>query len=64
MVFTPRPGSTEAFDGWIIGPTINLRAARTELHVFDARHVSDGPIVSWAADVAVPAGLHGMFWRA
>jgi len=64
MVFTPRPGSSEAFDGWIIGPTINLRAARTELHVFDARHVSDGPIVSWAADVAVPAGLHGMFWRA
>ena len=64
MVFTPRPGATEAFDGWIIGPTINLRASRTELHVFDARHVADGPIVSWAADVAVPAGLHGMFWRA
>jgi carotenoid cleavage dioxygenase-like enzyme len=63
MVFTPRPGSVEAFDGWVIGPTINLRAARTELHVFDARHIDAGPLVTWAADVAVPAGLHGMFWR-
>ena len=63
MVFTPRPGAVEAFDGWIIGPTINLRAARTELHVFDARHVDAGPLVTWAAYVAVPAGLHGMFWR-
>jgi carotenoid cleavage dioxygenase-like enzyme len=64
MVFTRRPGAVDEFDGWIIGPSINLRAGRTELHVFDARHVQDGPIVTWAADVAVPAGLHGMFWPA
>ena len=64
MVFTPRPGSTAELDGWIIGPTVNLRAGRTELHVFDARRLADGPVVSWAADVAIPAGLHGMFWRA
>jgi carotenoid cleavage dioxygenase-like enzyme len=64
MVFTPRPGSTAEFDGWIIGPTINLRAGRTELHVFDAQHVADGPIATWRADLAIPAGLHGMFWPA
>ncbi len=64
MIFTPRPGATSEFDGWIVGPTVNLRAGRTELHVFDALHVADGPIASWRADLAIPAGLHGMFARA
>ena len=64
MVFTPRPGATEEFDGWIVGPTLNLRAGRSELHVFDARRVADGPVASWQAELAIPAGLHGMFWRA
>ena len=64
MVFTPRPNRTTEFDGWIMGPTINLRAARTELHVFDALRLSDGPLATWRADVAIPAGLHGMFWPA
>jgi all-trans-8'-apo-beta-carotenal 15,15'-oxygenase len=61
MVFTPRPDSTDEFDGWMIGTSLNLRAKRTELHVFDARHIADGPIATWAADSAVPVGLHGIF---
>jgi all-trans-8'-apo-beta-carotenal 15,15'-oxygenase len=61
MVFTPRPDSIDEFDGWMIGTSLNLRAGRTELHIFEARHIADGPIATWAADIAVPVGLHGIF---
>lgn len=61
-LFVPRPGRSAERDAWIVVPTINLAAARTELHVLDAARVSDGPIVSWRGDVALPAGFHGT-WR-
>ncbi len=58
-VFAPKPGATGERDAWLIGPSVNLREGRTELHVFDAAHVEDGPVATWAADVALPAGFHG-----
>jgi all-trans-8'-apo-beta-carotenal 15,15'-oxygenase len=61
MVFVPRPGGSAEFDGWLVGTTINLKARRTELHVFDARRVTAGPLVSWAADLALPVTFHGVF---
>ena len=61
MVFVPYPGSRTEMDGWILGPSINLRAGKTELHVFDARHIADGPICTWQAPVALPLSLHGAF---
>lgn len=61
MVFTPRPGSSSELDGWLVGTTINLDARATELHVFDARHVDRGPMVTWRAPVALPVTFHGVF---
>jgi len=61
MVFVPRPGGSDEFDGWLVGTTINLLAKRTELHVFDARRVAAGPLVSWQADRALPVTFHGVF---
>jgi carotenoid cleavage dioxygenase-like enzyme len=61
MVFVPRRGGSDEMDGYVIGPTINLKAKASELHVFDARRLAEGPICTWRADIAVPAGLHGMF---
>jgi all-trans-8'-apo-beta-carotenal 15,15'-oxygenase len=61
MVFVPYPSSRSEMDGWILGPSINLRAGKTELHVFDARHIADGPICTWQAPVALPLSLHGTF---
>jgi carotenoid cleavage dioxygenase-like enzyme len=61
MVFVPRPGGGAEFDGWLVGTTINLSARRTELHLFDAGRVAAGPLVSWAADVALPVTFHGVF---
>jgi all-trans-8'-apo-beta-carotenal 15,15'-oxygenase len=40
---------------------VNLDAKATELHVFDARHVTQGPIVAWRAPVALPVTFHGVF---
>jgi all-trans-8'-apo-beta-carotenal 15,15'-oxygenase len=61
-IFVPKPNARSERDAWLVGPAINLRAGVTELHVFDAAHVSEGPVATWAADVALPAGFHGA-WK-
>jgi carotenoid cleavage dioxygenase-like enzyme len=61
-VFVPRPGTTAERDAWLVAPSINLAEGVTELHVFDVAAVEDGPVATWRADVALPAGFHGA-WR-
>jgi carotenoid cleavage dioxygenase-like enzyme len=63
-LFVPRPGSAGEFDGWLVGPSVNLRDRATELHVFDARHVEAGPVCSWRADRILAVGFHGCFVQA
>jgi len=63
-LFVPRPGSSEELDGWLVGTTVNLDAKATELHVFDARGVTQGPLVTWRAPVALPVTFHGAFVQA
>lgn len=58
-VFVPKPGRDAETDAWLVAPAINLAEGVTELHVFDAGRVADGPLASWRADVALPAGFHG-----
>jgi len=60
-VFVPKPGATAEADAWLIAPSINLAEGVTELHAFDAARVADGPVASWRADVALPAGFHGVW---
>jgi all-trans-8'-apo-beta-carotenal 15,15'-oxygenase len=38
-----------------------VKARATELHVFDARRVEAGPLVSWRASAALPVTFHGCF---
>jgi all-trans-8'-apo-beta-carotenal 15,15'-oxygenase len=59
FVFAPR-GESEG-DGWLVGTTLNLKARATEMHVFDAKRVAAGPIVTWRAAVALPHTFHGIF---
>lgn len=63
MVFVPRPGGAAEDDGWLVGPTLNLAARATELHVLDAARIEDGPVASWRADAALPVSFHGV-WQA
>jgi carotenoid cleavage dioxygenase-like enzyme len=58
-VFVPH-GPDEA-DAWLIAPSINLAEGVTELHAFNAARVSDGPVATWRADIALPAGFHGVW---
>ncbi len=58
-VWVPKPGLAAEAEAWLVAPAINLAEGVTELHVFDAARVADGPVVSWRADVALPAGFHG-----
>lgn len=60
-VWVPKPGRSGERDAWLVGPAINLSAGVTELHAFDAARVSDGPVASWRADIALPAGFHGVW---
>lgn len=57
FLFKPRGGGER--DGWLIGTTLNLQARATELHIFDAARVSEGPVATWRADMPLPLGFHG-----
>lgn len=59
--WVPKPGRSGERDAWLVAPAINLRERVTELHAFDAARVSDGPVASWRADIALPAGFHGIW---
>ena len=58
-VWVPKPGRVGEAEAWLIAPSINLAEGATELHVFEAARVADGPLCSWRAYVALPAGFHG-----
>ncbi len=60
-VFVPKSGATGEADAWLVAPSINLAEGVTELHAFDAARFADGPVASWRADVALPAGFHGVW---
>lgn len=63
-VFVPHPGGSGELEGWLVGTTVNLDARATELHVFDPRRLSEGPLVSWRAPRAFPVSFHGVFAQA
>jgi all-trans-8'-apo-beta-carotenal 15,15'-oxygenase len=62
-VIVPKPGRSGEAEAWLVAPSINLPEGVTELHVFDAARVADGPVATWRAGVALPAGFHGV-WAA
>ncbi|MBJ7410019.1 MAG: carotenoid oxygenase family protein [Phenylobacterium sp.] len=63
-VFVARLDGSAELDGWLLAPSVNTRAKATELHVFDARRIAEGPLCTWRADRVLPVSLHGTFVRA
>ena len=61
LLFVPRKATSAEGDGWLVGTSLNLTARATELHVFDAARVAEGPVCTWRADVPLPVGFHGAF---
>jgi carotenoid cleavage dioxygenase-like enzyme len=61
-LFIPRSPSDPG--GWLVTTAFNGAAERTELHVFQAEALDDGPVASFACPYALPLGFHGAFVRA
>jgi carotenoid cleavage dioxygenase len=61
-IFVAKPGSANEDEGWLIGTSLDTAAGVTRVSVFDARHVSAGPIAQGTLPYALPLGFHGQ-WR-
>ncbi|MEO0466049.1 MAG: carotenoid oxygenase family protein [Pseudomonadota bacterium] len=60
-VMVPKPGRTGEDDAWLVGTVLNIRTQSSEVHIFDAKHISSGPLASFSADYSWPLGFHGAF---
>lgn len=60
-VFVPAGPEGPEDRGWIVATRLDMAAAKTELLVFDARDISDGPLTQYTCDYAIPLGFHGAF---
>lgn len=63
-VLVPRKGATRETDGWLVGVAQDTRAGVSVLSVFDAAHVSDGPVALANLPYRVPHCFHGNFLAA
>ena len=60
-VFVPGPAPRAEDDGWLLGPFLDYEQGASGLAVFDARHVSDGPVARAWLDYPLPLAFHGHF---
>lgn len=58
-LFIDTPG--EVAPRWVAGTALDTRADNTVLSIFDAAHISDGPIAQARLPYSLPLGLHGTF---
>jgi all-trans-8'-apo-beta-carotenal 15,15'-oxygenase len=64
--FIPKPNyiyspDTDTESGWLLTEVYNTRRQKTLLAVFNADHISDGPVAKVYLNHPIPPGLHG-FW--
>lgn len=60
-IYVAKPDSRKEDDGWIVTTRLDMERGRTELLIFDAREISDGPLAAFACHYPVPLGFHGDF---
>ena len=54
----PRPGATGEDQGWLVTFVSDLNADRSEVHIFDAARVDDGPVARLALPERICVGTH------
>ena len=59
FLFVPKATGSSDADCWLVGTVLNLKAGVSEVCVFDAAGVSDGPVCIWQAEYSWPLGFHG-----
>lgn len=60
-IFVPRAGGAEEDDGWVIAVVHDGKRSISEVQVFDAKAVQDGPVATVNLGMLVPYGLHSTF---
>jgi len=60
-IFVPRPGGVDEDDGWVLVLAYNAAEHRSDLAIFDAKKVSQGPMTTLHLSYHIPYGLHGSF---
>ena len=60
-IFIPRPDGTAETDGWLMGTGLDSKRKRTQVAVFDANHIADGPLAIASLPYWLPLGFHGNF---
>ena len=60
-IVVPRPGSSREGDGWVIGTSLDFDRQVTQVAVFDAMHLSVGPLAIARLPSPLPLGFHGTF---
>lgn len=58
VAFAPRVGATDEDDGYILGFCLDEASLESELRIWDARAIEDGPVARVHLPVRVPAGFH------
>jgi carotenoid cleavage dioxygenase-like enzyme len=60
-VFVPKPGSTRADEGWLVGTLLDSARGLSGIAVLDAQRVEEGPLAQAWLPYTVPLGFHGHF---
>jgi carotenoid cleavage dioxygenase len=60
-IVVPRSYTDQEGDGWVIGTSLDVARRVTQVAVFDALHLSDGPLAVASLPYALPFGFHGTF---
>ena len=55
------PSQEQSHKGWLLGTALNLASGKTELSVFNAHAVNDGPVARAVLPYAMPLGFHGTY---
>lgn len=62
LIFAPRIGSTDELDGYALTLVHHKDAAESELVIFDAANIADGPIAAAVIPFRVPSGFHCSYY--
>jgi carotenoid cleavage dioxygenase len=60
-VFVPHSGAAAEGTGWVMGTALDLERGVTQLAVFDAERLGDGPLAVARLPYPLPLGFHGIF---
>ena len=60
-IVAPNAATAQEGDGWLIGTSLDIDRRVTQVAVFNALHLSDGPIAVARLPYPLPLGLHGTF---